>query len=491
MRSVSERTLPWRLAWTGLIRKARRRFGKGIPARLDLATFSAYAVSDPALVSAVLRDPTHDLRSPLHDIEFLKPAYNYPQELLDKLKHPEAAAAWKQRYHGVAGMMNGHWVEALAEKFHESATCWVRDERARIGDGWTELPDLCALVERLVVEAATCAMFGAKMLELNPTLADDARAFTHHAPTLFSGLPAWANRPAVRARDRMKANLVRWQRQAREHGAIDTILDDVAWEPWHGSKTFRTLQRTLTDQGILDDEARAAENLGALFGANGQPPYLATWYLIETLIDPTLKARVLKRVRIARRPPAGISAWPTVLDRAQLEDDALLQSVYAETLRLHQAMVIFRFLSGDAYSLQGWRINRGESVAVSTRTAHLNPDVWNAGTPDDPHAVDRFWADRFIVHPDDPYSGPLKKQDHRSAAKSASRSSTKGSSEKEPYFSLQGCHNSFLAFGGGRGMCPGRHFAKRVIMLTTAILLNAVRFSPPLFQSHYLDGRIR
>ena len=152
-------------------------------------------------------------------------------------------------------------------------------------------------------------------------------------------------------------------------------------------------------------------------------------------------------------------------DIIKLTEDDLLQSMYAETLRLRVSVLLVRQPARDNFSLHGWHIKKHEAVSMSTSTEMMDQDVWNTGSKSDPHPIDRFWAERFLVHPNDPRSGPLK-ENKRRETKSSNRNGA-------PYFSLDGCAFSWIPYGGGRNLCPGRHFAKREIMLTAAILLAA------------------
>lgn len=156
-------------------------------------------------------------------------------------------------------------------------------------------------------------------------------------------------------------------------------------------------------------------------------------------------------------------------DIPQLTSDPLLQSVYAEVLRLRVAVLVVRQPTRDNFSLGGWHIKKGETVCLSTRNELLDPDFWNAGTRDHPRPLDQFWADRFLVFSDDPSSGPLNEPRRRAAAVKAKD----GAADQSPTFSLDGCTWNWVPFGGGRNLCPGRHFAKREIMLTAAIFLKA------------------
>ena len=182
--------------------------------------------------------------------------------------------------------------------------------------------------------------------------------------------------------------------------------------------------------------------------------------MLETLHDPALHQRVKERLFSARL--SDLANGHFQFDILKLTEDDLLQSVYAETLRLRVAVLVVRQPTKDNFSLSGWHIKKEETIALSTRNELMDKDFWNAGTKADSHPLEEFWADRFMVHPDDPKSGPLKAPRRK-----------KESHDKKPYFSLDGCTWSWVPYGGGRNLCPGRHFAKREIMLTAAIFLTA------------------
>jgi cytochrome P450 len=48
-----------------------------------------------------------------------------------------------------------------------------------------------------------------------------------------------------------------------------------------------------------------------------------------------------------------------------------------------------------------------------------------------------------------------------------------GKGTQEPFFSVQGLEGAWIPYGGGYAACPGRHFAKRIILYTTALLVAA------------------
>ena len=170
-------------------------------------------------------------------------------------------------------------------------------------------------------------------------------------------------------------------------------------------------------------------------------------------------------------------------DVSKLCSNPLLQSLYAETLRLRVAVLILREPAKDNFSFRGWHIKRNEVLSVSTRSEAMDQEVWSTGGEGDPHPLDTLWPDRFIVDPKDPNSGPLRSRRRRKElAGVASPDDGKAVGGGEAYFSMDGLSTSWIPYGGGTSLCPGRHFAKREIITTAAILLDA-------FEMELLEGK--
>ncbi len=93
---------------------------------------------------------------------------------------------------------------------------------------------------------------------------------------------------------------------------------------------------------------------------------------------------------------------------------------------------------------------------ISSYTSHMDPNVWNTGTNDDPHPIDEFWAERFLVHPTDPSSGPLKKavptpQEHAPLTSVKDDVNRCVQPAEGPRFSTKGLSGIFIPYGSLRG----------------------------------------
>ena len=97
----------------------------------------------------------------------------------------------------------------------------------------------------------------------------------------------------------------------------------------------------------------------------------------------------------------------------------------------------------------------------------MNNELWN--TKQGKHPVDSFWAERFILDPNDNTSGPLEPEYKEAVADSAEKQETNVA--QEAYFSTKGPSGAWIPYGGGFSACPGRFLAKRIILYTFALLV--------------------
>ena len=204
--------------------------------------------------------------------------------------------------------------------------------------------------------------------------------------------------------------------------------------------------------------------------ANSNSIPAAFWFLYEIFRDPVLLNRVRTEVEEARIPSDDPDA-PPKFDVTILGSCPILQSVYAETLRLRTAILVTRMPERADFRLGDYVFPRKNLLAVASQTAHMDSDVWNTGTANDPHPLKDFWAERFLIHPGAPGSGPLK---HAKAQRpQASMPEIPESQKDKPRYSVEGLSGAWIPYGGGQTLCPGRHYAKQEMLLTFAILATA------------------
>lgn len=189
------------------------------------------------------------------------------------------------------------------------------------------------------------------------------------------------------------------------------------------------------------------------------------------ILEVIQRPELLERVRAEIEPYMGTFSLtePVSIDVDGLCKQTLVQSIYAEVLRVHNGTVLARVPQTNDFAISGWGFPKDEPIMVSTYDTARSPTVWNQGTRGEPHPLGEFWPERFIVDPANPSSGPVLPK-HTSAD---GRQEKLDSGEQHPRFSLDGTNGSWIPYGGGPRMCPGRHFAKKELIVTMAMFLTA------------------
>ena len=172
--------------------------------------------------------------------------------------------------------------------------------------------------------------------------------------------------------------------------------------------------------------------------------------LANVVRDPSLLTSVRTIVESCRVNSSD-SGRRLQLDFAKLCSQPLLQSIYAETLRVRVASYVFRGPDRKDLHLKNWRIPKDAVMMISSYHAQMDREAWSTGHEE--HPVEEFWAHRFLKYP---------KEESTDEAQA---------NPSEPEFSLEGRSTSWIPYGGGQRMCPGRHFNKHVMISSLAIIV--------------------
>lgn len=306
-----------------------------------------------------------------------------------------------------------------------------------------------------VFRASVEAMFGPHLLRIYSRLEEDFWIYHTGIPKMLKFYPRFLWPEPYEARDRILDGLERWHDFAREHSnphlaADDERPDDEYW----GSAWIRYRYRWGQNTKILDRRALAAEDLTMLTAANANAIPMAFWYLAHIHSDLELRERVLNELH----PTPIINQGPINFELARILNAPLIQSVFAEVLRLYASFLLTRMADGpdpqDTY-LGPWKIDRRGILALSTASAARNTEAWGEERTREP--LNCFWAERFL---------------------------TRGR------FSLDRLSGAWIPFAAGTLMCPGRHLAKQEIIGSAAVFTDYFELEmldpvPPMDSYHY------
>ncbi|KAI1078088.1 cytochrome P450 [Whalleya microplaca] len=329
---------------------------------------------------------------------------------------------------------------------------------------WTEVGDLFALVGKLVSAAITEAIFGPSLLQLHPDFIDNMWAYDGALPWLVRMIPRWINPQPHRARDKVLEQIKEWHIYARQGFQEDNVEPDRDSDPFWGSEMVRHLHKVLVESKKHSNDAMSAHDLGLIWGAAA----LATFHIFA---DPDLLSRVRAELE-EHLPHLSSPSSFEAIGTKQFNGLPLLSSIYAETLRLYSNVFLMVASPPDTdVPLGKWKFPRRSFGLVSTALAHTDKRFWN--TKDDAYPVDTFWADRFLVYREDPESGPIRPEFRADRMNwQQEERNFQDKSRSNPRYSTEGLEGSWLPYGAGVGMCPGRFLSKDVIISTCALLVS-------------------
>lgn len=135
-------------------------------------------------------------------------------------------------------------------------------------------------------------------------------------------------------------------------------------------------------------------------------------------------------------------------DPKRLHQLPLLSGVYAEVLRLYVEVFFMASSPHDDVLLGRWILPRRCTGIVSTSISHRDTDFWN--TKGELHPLNTFWAERFILDPHDPTSGPIRPDRRPIVGK---RAANEGSGSRKLSCSTSGLRGSWIPYGGEHSTC--------------------------------------
>jgi len=332
------------------------------------------------------------------------------------------------------------FVKAIQRELHDTGK--DRNEACTVG--------IATWIRSRMFTASVRALMGDKLFDVYPEIIDDWSGYDEAIMSLFCGIPRFIIPEKYAARAKILHGLTRYQRAAwDECKGVIPEPDGVSWEPLYGSRYNRARQLYYQEQQ-MSFQGKAAMDGGTMFGLASNPPPGVGWTLIHIFNpkgDSTLYPRLIQELSSARKADDS-------LDCRVLFGLPLLQSVLHEVLRLYADIIVVRDMHEDlTLPLAGGKrhifLPNSTTVMAPSWVAQHDESWTKEGVP-----ADRFYAERFLKRDSD--------------------------SGKE-IFSLTDSNGRFFPFGGGRDICPGRVFAKQIMMIAIATVLLEFQINPLCF----------
>lgn len=380
--------------------------------------------------------------------------------------------------------------DALAELTREAAgelSRQVQAETARLerleararasGKGGDEelgeaVPNLLEWVRHFVTVGTARFLYGdANPIALDPELEQSFWDFDHGLGSLLTGiLPRWTARRAWTGREKLAKALVEYLEAGRDRDASKIVQERIRIAREHG----------------FDIEGIARSELSFLFAGIVNTATTTFWLILHVFADPVILAAVRAELEaVLERDQAGADAaagqWKLSIESVK-NGCPLLLAIFRECLRVGSDNFSTRLVKEDTLLADRWFLPKNSIVQIAGGVIHADADIWGAD-------VASFNPGRFLdrKHPMHAHFSRQQQQQQKVAnghAKANANEGTDGAAANSTSAAVNPHPAAFRAFGGGKTLCPGRHFATNEVVSFAAMIVLGFDLVP-------LDGRER
>ncbi|KAI8623282.1 cytochrome P450 [Xylariaceae sp. FL1651] len=450
------------LARKSLVDRIYQKVGGARPVTIKLGPSKAYLLTQPETYGYILRD-TKSCTNKAFAVLVMEHMFGTPKSAMHIYRNdksgvgavpvpgstvPAHLRVWHHHYKTATRFLQGESLRQLGARVvgNLSAELAKVDTNNPVDSGdWADVPDFFTWWTHRLFAAAITALCGRHLIALNPGFVEDFWEYLAAWPTISKFYPRLLAPKAYKARQRVLNGIKRWHDYARRHSDYRQNGPDIpVWDEYWGSVWFKVRHQWGKNTGDMNDDALASDDLFILTAASANALPMTFWNLIEVYDDAELLERVRADLSGAVLPHDTENKLPFRFDITAITGSPLLQSVYAEVLRMRVSLFHNRSpIQGD-YSMGPYKFKQGGLVCVSTNIASNHADAWgDSRTNGGRRPLDEFWAERFLV------------------------SDSSDSTKKK--FSTEGLDGAWIPYGGGALMCPGRYLAKQEMMASVAV----------------------
>ncbi|KAI1387763.1 cytochrome P450 [Hypoxylon trugodes] len=291
----------------------------------------------------------------------------------------------------------------------------------------TESTDMLAWVRHLVSTSTARYLYGPQNpIALNPSLETAFWDFDHGLGSLLMSIaPSITARRAYLGRERLSAALLTYlQEDLHTKSGSKIVRERVAIAQRHGW--------TLP--------AIAREELSFLFAGIVNATTSTFWILLHLYADPKLLADVRREVEAVLIKGEGKGNKKTLRMNDLRDSCPVLVAVYRECLRLGSDTYSTRLVKEDFLLADTYFLKKNSVVQIAGGVIHADARIWG-------NDVEEFNPGRFLTEK------PQQQGEEKTKQKNTFHPA------------------AFRAFGGGKTLCPGRHFAMNEILAFVALVI--------------------
>jgi len=188
--------------------------------------------------------------------------------------------------------------------------------------------------------------------------------------------------------------------------------------------------------------AAARSELSFLFAGIVNATTSTFWIILQIFADHQLLSTVREEIKgvLKAHETDQSELGPYTLNITELKENCpMLVAVYRECLRLGSDNYSTRMVKENTLLADRYFLKKGAVVQIAGGVIHANQSIWG-------HNVERFDPSRFLTE---------RRQPHQQQQQQSGVAANK-QNQIHPA--------AFRAFGGGKTLCPGRHFAMNEIL---------------------------